>query len=392
MKHLLKILIGSCMIVALVALFPRTAAASGVASNILLAATASSEDDAWAVGESLNGVGTQTLIEHWNGSKWKVVPSPNPAGAQSNVFEGVAAVSEDDAWAVGGSTPQGGSTQTLIERWNGSKWKIVPSPNPAGAISSFLNSVSVVSEDDAWAVGVTQDSSGIVHTLIEHLDHGTWVIVNSPSPGPQSNFLQGVAAVSENDVWAVGDFVDSSNAELTLIEHWDGSTWTVVPSSTPVNGVLNGVAAVSENDVWAVGTVIESSGAAETLTEHWNGTTWNVVTSTNPVGNRSSMFTAVTVAAKKNVWAVGHYLNSTGSTLTLTEHWNGSAWSIISSPNPAGATTSALQGVAAVPHEADDEDGGVWAVGGDTLLNGTSFTLIEHWNGVKWRIVHSPTP
>src|SRR5260221_13563832 len=94
-------------------------------------------------------------------------------------------------WGVKAPTAQGGSTQTLIERWNGSKWKIVPSPNPAGAISSFLNSVSVVSEDDAWAVGVTEDSSGILHTLIEHLDHNTWVIVNSPSPGPQSNFLQG---------------------------------------------------------------------------------------------------------------------------------------------------------------------------------------------------------
>lgn len=391
MKHLLKILIGSCMIVALVAFFPRTAAASGVASNILLAATASSEDDVWAVGESLNGVGTQTLIEHWNGSKWKVVPSPNPAGALFSVFEGVVAVSEDDAWAVGAFTPQGGSTQTLIERWNGSKWKIVPSPNPAGAISSFLNSVSVVSEDDAWAVGVTQDSSG-VHTLIEHLDHDTWVIVNSPSPGPQSNFLQGVSAVSEDDVWAVGNFFDSSDAELTLIEHWDGSTWAVVPSSPPVNGVLNGVAVVSKKSVWAVGNVIESNGAVETLTERWNGTTWNVVTSPNPVGNRFSTFNAVTVAAKKNVWAVGHYVNSAGSELTLTEHWNGRAWSIISSPNPVGATISALQGAAAVPHDADDEDGGVWAVGGDTLVNGASFTLIEHWNGVKWRIVRSPTP
>jgi len=384
MKHLLKILIGSCMIVALVAFFPKTAAASGAASNILIGATATSEDDVWAVGEFLNGVGSQTLIEHWNGSKWKVVPSPNPAGAQFSVLEGVAAVSGDDAWAVGGFVPQG---QTLIERWNGSKWKIVPSPNPAGAISSFFNSVSVVSEDDAWAVGATEDSSGILHTLIEHLDHDTWVIVNSPSPGPQSNFLQGVSAVSENDVWAVGDFVDSSNTEQTLIEHWNGSVWTVVPSSTPVHGVLNGVAAVSKTSVWAVG----SNGAFETLTERWNGTSWNVVTSPNPLGNRFSRFTAVTVAAKKNVWAVGDYVNSAGSELTLTEHWNGSAWSIISSPNPAGATSSALNGAAAVPHEADDEDGGVWAVGGDTL-NGASFTLIEHWNGVKWRIVHSPTP
>ncbi len=78
MKHLLKTLIGSCMIVALVAFFPRTAAASGVASNILLAATATSEDDVWAVGESLNSVGSQTLIEHWNGVKWRIVHSPTP--------------------------------------------------------------------------------------------------------------------------------------------------------------------------------------------------------------------------------------------------------------------------------------------------------------------------
>src|SRR5258708_37498144 len=242
MKHLLKILIGSCMIVALVDFFPRTAAASGAASNILLGATATSEDDVWAVGEFLNGVSSQSLIEHWNGSTWKVGHSPNHTGAQCSVVEGVGAGSGDDAWAVGGFGAQGGSTQTLIERWNGSKWKIVPSPNPAGAISSFFNSVSVVSEDDAWAVGVTEDSSGILHTLIEHLDHNTWVIVNSPSPGPQSNFLQGVSAVSEDDVWAVGDFVDSTNTEQTLTEHWNGSAWRVVSSSNPASATLSGLA------------------------------------------------------------------------------------------------------------------------------------------------------
>src|SRR5215470_8152102 len=186
MKHLLKILIGSCMIVALVAFFPKTAAASGAASNILRGATATSEDDVWTVGESLNGVGSQTLIEHWNGSTWKVVPSPNPAGA----------------------------------------------------ISSFLNSVSVVSEDDAWAVGNSFDSSNTVLTLNEQ----------------------------------------------TLIEHWDGSAWAVVPSSTPVHGVLNGIAAVSKTSVWAVGDYVNSAGSELTLTEHWNGSAWSIISSPNPAG------------------------------------------------------------------------------------------------------------
>src|SRR5204862_547524 len=91
--------------------------------------------------------------------------------------------------------------------------------------------------------------------------------------GSRSSYLSGVAAVSANDIWAVGG---------SLIEHWDGSNWSVVPSPSPSAGYSNlyGVAAVSANDVWAVG----SSGydPFQTLTEHWNGRSWSVVPSPNP--------------------------------------------------------------------------------------------------------------
>ena len=72
------------------------------------------------------------MIEHWNGTSWEVVPSPN-GGSALNVFEAVAVVAPNDVWAVGYTQNTGGPTQTLVEHWNGTAWAIVPSPNPGSA-------------------------------------------------------------------------------------------------------------------------------------------------------------------------------------------------------------------------------------------------------------------
>src|SRR6266699_2728951 len=100
-----------------------------------------------------------------------------------------------------------------------------------------------------------------------------WSVVPSPSPGPSVNDLNGVASVSANDVWAVGDFINASGSKQTLIEHWDGTSWSVVTSANSGTGsnFLFGVTAVSSSDVWAVGEFNNTS----TLTEHWNGRKWS---------------------------------------------------------------------------------------------------------------------
>ena len=71
--------------------------------------------------------GYQTLTEHWDGSTWNVVSSPN-VGTNDNILYGVATVSTDDVWAVGTSTSNGAST--LTEHWDGSQRIVVSSPNP----------------------------------------------------------------------------------------------------------------------------------------------------------------------------------------------------------------------------------------------------------------------
>src|SRR6266851_991175 len=141
-----------------------------------------------------------------------------------------------------------------------------------------------------------------------------WSVVPSPSPGPSVNDLNGVASISANDVWAVGDFINAQDIPRTLIEHWNGTSWSVVtsPNGSKGSNFLFGVTAVSSTDVWAVGEFNNTS----TLTEHWNGHTWRVVSSPNG-GTRDNVLNGVTAVSASDVWAVGDFLDSTSTSHTL---------------------------------------------------------------------------
>ena len=292
--------------------------------------------------------------------QWSVVPSPSGGS-----LWGVAAVSESSVWAVGTIGSQLNTTQTVIEHWNGSSWSVVKSPNP-GSIINSLYGVAAVSATNIWAVGYYVQTSGVTQTLIEHWNGTQWSVVKSPSPASVNNELFGVAAVSASNIWAVGFAASNSSAQTTLIEHWNGTQWSVVKSASSVSGGdLRAVAAVSASDVWAVGYYSTSGGSIVTLAERWNGTSWQLVKSPN-VGTHPT-FSAVAAVSAQDVWAVGNHGSSTAVFQTLTEQWNGSQWSVVKSPSP-GSFSSQLLAVAAISAT------NVWAVG---AANGT---LIEHFH------------
>ncbi|MFL5731598.1 MAG: S-layer homology domain-containing protein [Chloroflexia bacterium] len=329
-----------------------------------------SANDIWAVGYIWNWYPRQyeIRIEHWDGTAWTVVPVHDPGQLYS-----VAAVAGNDVWAGGGN----------MYHWDGSTWRVVSSP-ATGTASNQLNGVAAVSASDIWAVGDYSSSPVPRVTLIEHWDGSTWSVVPSPSLG-ESTLLYDVAAVSANDVWTVGGWYTgySSFTAHPVVEHWDGSSWSMVPSPDPGSyDVLSGVAAVSANDVWAVGFQGFSGSLGPTLIEHWDGSTWSVVPSPHP-GSYSPL-SGVTAVSANDIWAVGYYGDSPGPGSTLIEHWDGSTWSVVPSPNPGSASNVRLNGVAAVV--ADD----VWAVGADFSNPNSSATLTEHWNGSTWSIVPNP--
>src|SRR6266496_3053776 len=146
---------------------------------------------------------------------------------------------------------------------------------------------------------------------------GTWKIVTSPNvgTGTYGNQLNAVAVVSVNSVWAVGFSPDPSGSPLyirrTLIEHWNGSSWSVSASPNPAGNTyveLNGVAAIASNDIWAVGHGGDpGSIPLTTLTEHWNGTGWSIIPSPSPGTYNGNVLNAISAVATNDVWAVGWY-------------------------------------------------------------------------------------
>ena len=130
--------------------------------------------------------------------------------------------------------------------------------------------MTTVSVNDVWAVGTSTNNSHINKTLIEHWDGTQWSVVPSPNGRSSNNFLGEVSAASANDIWTVGAYNNTNNVSLTLIEHWNGSKWSIVPSPNfdLGNNYLTGLTVVSTNDVWAVGGYANSGNINRTLIEH----------------------------------------------------------------------------------------------------------------------------
>ena len=211
-----------------VAASSRSLALGSGRSGNLNGVSADSATDAWAVGYYINPT-AQAL--HWNGTKWSKVASPNPGGTAGNFLTGVSADSATDAWAVGGYiNPTTGAEETLVLHWNGTKWSKVASPNPGGTTSNFLTGVSAHSATDAWAVGgYINPTTGASETLALHWNGTKWSKVASPNPGGSSDYsyLNGVSANSATDAWAVGTYGNlTTGAEETLILHWNGTSWS----------------------------------------------------------------------------------------------------------------------------------------------------------------------
>jgi hypothetical protein len=302
-------------------------------------------DDLWAVGRyNANRpptvTGRDTLAMHWDGSAFTIVPTPNPTwpGADFFTLEDAVALAADDVWAVGSAQDFGSlKSTTLIERWDGTAWRIVRSPNPGGAsLPNVLNAVGAASATDIWAVG----GAGFPSVgLILRWNGSRWRSVRNGC----GVSLLGVEVISSTDVWAVGENTTC---------HFDGAAWSVIPSPQPQGNdiayVLEDMSGTGPDDVWAVGHRVIIDGEhfdLAAIVEHWDGTEWKLNTFVP-----SHQLDGVVALASDDVWAVG-----TDSIRGTVVHFDGNQWALVPSPSPDGSGT--LSDVAA---ESADH---LWAVG-----------------------------
>jgi hypothetical protein len=336
----------------------------------LLAVTALSKKDAWAVGWSSHPVteATTPMSQHWDGEAWEIVPTET-AGVVG-LLHGVDAASSTDVWAVGSRLTELQTSASLALHWDGRAWERIRMPKPQAGrfVSAVPTDVAMIDADDVWAVGYWSTVPDAPPSpFIEHWNGRRWKPVDNPVLGTWSE-LHGVAATGPDDVWAVGNTEvqvgDDALVERALIEHWDGKAWTVVRS--PVVGRLSAfglesVDARSASDAWAVGEVAEGS-TQETLSFHWDGDRWSRVPTVDP-SNEFQLLGGVAAASRNRVWAVGYYWDAArerDSTLVL--RWDGHEWT--KEPSENHRSGNQLSDVAALPSR-QFAVGSFWANGGE---------------------------
>jgi hypothetical protein len=251
----------------------------------------------------------------------------------------------------------------MIVHWDGVSWSDTPSPGKLGAYSE-LNGVDAVSADDIWAVGDSR-----YQALVEHWDGTSWSVVPSPSTGSRGSSLKAVSFDAPDDGWAVGSLSrqrpNYSWVYRPLLLHWDGTTWARVARPLGVQA-LSSLVAFAPDDVWAVGSTgpVGTTGT-RTVAVHWDGVSWSIVPAPSP--GASATLTSVAGLGTSDVWAVGSQQPHPGGSLrTLIERWDGSSWQEEPSPN-VGPKDNALVGVSAVP--------GLLLAGGSSAAGGAPLAL-----------------
>lgn len=329
---------------------------------------------------------------------WQVLRSvsPDPTKVDNSLFAGVSMASTNDGWAVGSFAKPQAVNQPLAEHWDGQAWRITANvPLPKGAASGELSGVDQLSSASAWAVGDATPASGGARTLIEQFTGTSWAVVPSPDPFTGTGAddrLNGISGTSAHDLWAVGFAFDGNNIALALLEHFNGTQWqSVAPPAVGGFPDLVSVSADSPSDAWAVGTTATPNDTS--LAVHWNGHAWKVVAvpclqgGTVSVGCTAiNVLTGVSAPTASNVWVSGYEEGGSESLVPYVLHWNGKAWSLTKTPN-LGDVGSSLRGIIAL------SPGDVWAVG-QTQTDGNSViaTITEHFNGRAWSLVPSPDP
>jgi hypothetical protein len=315
----------------------------------LLAVSGSSTSDVWAVGYIYNQQFAvyRPVAMHSSGGAFVDTTVPRK-GRGYSVFNAVADIAPNDVWAAGywNTEPTySGSGLPLFEHWDGTTWRVAPSPNVGGG---QIRGLAAIASNDVWAVGEL-DSKG---TLVEHWNGSSWKRVPAPHANDNGS-LYGISARSANGVWAAG-WAPTGGEIGTLVLHWDGAAWmefSSANSSDEYNQLAAIVADPASDDLWAVGNRTPGLGYFQ-LSEHYDGTAWTVLP--DPPGHEEVVLNGVTLDEAGVAWAV----SSTYGAHPLIQYWDGSAWQVDPVPGFAGYGLWAITRIGST----------LWTVGSSLVL------------------------
>jgi hypothetical protein len=301
-----------------------------------------------------------TLTEIWNGSNWTHQNTTNVG----SLF-GVSCVATTWCMGVGGEH---------TAKWTGSDWESVAMPTVGGAESTSFISDSCTSPNFCIAAGQANFSGGEFTPITAKWDGTKWSLLTTPSPtGSVDTDLVSVSCPAENSCTAVGGYDNDEGifSGEAYAEHWNGSGWTIQTTPNPGSGVYSGLNSVScptTGSCVAVGYWDQGIGTSPVpLAEEWNGSSWASTGAVLPGGATEGETAYVSCASSTSACeAVGQFYAS--GEASLAEGWNGTSWTVQSTPNPSGAADSYFEGISCASSVTCVADGSAILTKGSTAF------------------------
>jgi hypothetical protein len=257
----------------------RIAVPAGSRESVLNGVSCTSHGACIAVGSFTNHEGTFALIERWNGARWAIQAAPRPSGSGSSVLDGVSCTSSSACTAVGSLTTTSGSALgALVGRWNGSTWSIQPTPKVRNA---GLVGVSCTSATSCMAVGYADPYDlirgfGCTEPLLAERWNGSrWLLLPSVCRLGFYEFgaLTSVSCGSQNTCMAAGWSGDHGVAPWGAAVHWNGSQWSST-SPAPGGPVATGISCASDTNCIMTGGPEGFQSFRHESVRRWTGRRW----------------------------------------------------------------------------------------------------------------------
>jgi Subtilase family/Peptidase inhibitor I9 len=327
---------------------------------------------------------TFSTCKSGEGCTWSTQTTLNPELRTEDTIDGVSCPTTSLCIAVGNNIYAG---KGFNEVWNGTEWKLFNTE------LGEMKSLSCVSA--SWCMAVAKDGLS-ARTLKWSTNKGgelpaTFSATSIPA-GSTLATLSSVSCSSETACTAVGSYF-LEGAYKVLVERWNGTSWSQQSAPAPSEGsaqkALQSVSCASSTSCVAVGTA-----AGKPFAESWNGTSWSILTAPNPSGAKEASLESVSCASSTSCMAAGSFAESAGGTRKpLAERWNGSEWSTVSVPNPSGTKGSVrLSGVSCLSASSCTAAGSYVSKVSEKGIVEEEKTLAETWNGSAWSVQSSPNP
>ncbi|HEV8065384.1 MAG TPA: hypothetical protein VGP46_11155, partial [Acidimicrobiales bacterium] len=224
------------------------------------------------------GVLPEAVSEVWNGRAWTVVDVPNAAGANVSYLFAVKCPAPTSCESVGEHDGSGGSVfVTAAYDWQGTSWRVQPSPAPEESVFSQVLSVSCIGSGRCVIVGTYLSGEGFF-PFGGGWSGGGWSLGNAAWPGDYfGNGLESVSCVAKDWCLAVGTTESLRLRVSPLVELWNGHTWTLAKSLALGAGRagLDSISCSSSKMCAAVGAASSHAGT-KGLAEVWNGHSWRL--------------------------------------------------------------------------------------------------------------------